>query len=349
LTSAVHQIICKPDGRVLEVREGETILAAAQRNELLMPHSCRNGMCGTCKGKIVEGTVDYGTYQPGALSDSERHQGYALFCQARPLSDLTIECRLIKGAAGITVRKLASRVLQLERIASDVMRIRLRLPANHKLRFLAGQYMDILTAGLRRSLSLANPPHEDEILELHLRDYGGPFSKHVFKSMKEGDLLRLEGPLGTFFVRDDSVKPMIFVASGTGFAPIKGMIEHEIRKGSSRPMTLYWGGRRPGDLYLSALAEDWVKSHGVGYVPVVSDATSDDAWSGRTGFVHRAVMEDLADLSGHQVYACGAPIVVQSAREDFVSRCNLPSGEFFADAFLPSSGATSPLQQGVNA
>ncbi len=349
MTSVAYQVTCEPDGRILEVREGETILAAAQRSELVMPHSCRNGVCGTCKGKIVEGTVDYGRYEPSALSDAEREQGYALFCQAKPLSQLTIECTLISAAAGIPVRKLASRVQRLERLADDVMRIRLRLPANQRLKFLAGQYIDILVAGLRRSLSIANPPHEDDALELHLRNYGGPFSRHVFNTMKEGDLLRLEGPLGTFFVRDDSAKPIIFVASGTGFAPVKAMIEHELRKGSGRAMTLYWGGRRPGELYLNSIVEDWVHSHGLSYVPVVSDATADDAWKGRTGFVHRAVMADFPDLSGHQVYACGAPIVVQAAREDFTAKCNLPRTEFFADAFVPSTAAQAPVKQSGNA
>ncbi len=152
--------------------------------------------------------------------------------------------------------------------------------------------------------------------------------------MKENDLLRIEGPVGAFFVREQSAKPIIFVASGTGFAPIKAMIEHEASKGSGRPMSLYWGGRRPADLYLDALANTWQEKYGVHYVPVLSEARAEDAWSGRTGFVHRAVMEDHPDLSGHQVYACGAPIVVQSARDDFIKICRLPESEFFADIFV---------------
>jgi CDP-4-dehydro-6-deoxyglucose reductase len=152
--------------------------------------------------------------------------------------------------------------------------------------------------------------------------------------MKERDILRFEGPLGTFFVRDDSDKPMVLLASGTGFAPIKAIVEHLVQTGSKRAMTLYWGGRRPQDLYMDALCREWAATlPNFNYVPVISNAEADDNWSGRTGFVHQAVMADLPDLAGHQVYACGAPIMVESAKRDFVAQCQLPDDEFYADAF----------------
>jgi len=231
----------------------------------------------------------------------------------------------------------------MEKLAPDVMRIQLKLPANERLQFLAGQYIDILMrGGMRRSLSMANPPQDDALLELHLRNYGGPFSQHVFGKMKEKDILRFEGPLGTFFMREESAKPLILLASGTGFAPIKAMIEHALHKGVTRPMTLYWGGRRRSDVYLSALAEKWEREHGIRFVPVLSEAQPEDAWTGRTGFVHRAVMEDFPDLTGYQVYACGVPIMVESAHRDFTTQCGLPEDEFYSDAFTAANPAPTP-------
>jgi CDP-4-dehydro-6-deoxyglucose reductase len=221
------------------------------------------------------------------------------------------------------------------------MVLHLKLPANEKLNFLAGQFIEfLLKDGSRRSFSLANAPHDAELLQLHVRHVaGGKFTDHVFAKMKERDILRFEGPLGTFFLREDSDKPIVFVASGTGFAPIKAVIEHMRHKGITRPMTLYWGGRRPKDLYMNELAQSWPLK----YVPVISEALPEDNWTGRTGFVHRAVMEDFPDLSGHQVYACGVPIMVDSARRDFTGVCRLPEEEFYADSFTTQAdvaGAT---------
>ena len=186
-------------------------------------------------------------------------------------------------------------------------------------------------------MSIANAPHDDDVLQLHLRNYGGPFSNHVFNTLKEKDILRFEGPLGTFFLREDSDKPLILLASGTGFAPIKAIIEHAIHHGHKRPITLYWGCRVRADLYLNNLAESWAHAHGVAYVPVLSDAPPEDKWTGRVGFVHRAVMEDFPDMRSHQVYACGAPIVIESALNDFTEQCKLPPDDFFSDAFTPSA------------
>ncbi|HYC47688.1 MAG TPA: CDP-6-deoxy-delta-3,4-glucoseen reductase [Burkholderiales bacterium] len=334
-----HRITIKPSNHAFETQDDdETVLEAALREGFVIAYGCRNGACGTCKGKVLDGTVDYGKYQEATLTDAEKAQGYALFCQAKPLTDLVVECREISAVKDIQVRTLPCRVQKMDKLAPDVMRMQLKLPANERLQFLAGQYIDILMrGGMRRSLSLANPPHADEFLELHLRNYGGPFSDHVFNKMKEKDILRFEGPLGTFFMREESAKPMILLASGTGFAPIKAMIEHALHKGVTRPMTLYWGGRRPADLYLNDLPQGWQRDHGIKYVPVISDALPEDGWTGRTGFVHRAVMEDFPDMTGYQVYACGAPVVVESAHKDFTSRCRLPEDEFFSDAFTPAT------------
>ena len=316
---------------MFEVEDGESVLVAALRQDLLLPYGCKNGACGTCKGKILEGAVDYGVYQKRALSEAEKAQGKALFCQAKPLGDLVIEARTIGATKDIQVKRLPCRVQKLERVTDDVMLLHLKLPANERLQFLAGQFIEfLLKDGARRSFSMANAPHADELIQLHVRQVvGGQFTDHVFNKMKERDILRMEGPLGTFFLREDSAKPIVFVASGTGFAPIKSIIETALHKAVARPMTLYWGGRRPKDLYMDALARQW----GIPYVPVISDGLPEDGWTGRTGFVHRAVMQDFPDLSGHQVYACGVPIMVDSARKDFIAICKLPEDEFYADSF----------------
>ena len=276
------------------------------------------------------------------LPDSEKQQGYALFCQAKPLTDIVIECREISAVKDIQVRTLPCRVQQMEKLAPDVMRILLKLPANERLQFLAGQYIDILMrGGMRRSFSMANAPHDDALLELHLRNYGGPFSQHVFDKMKEKDILRFEGPLGTFFLREDSAKPIILLASGTGFAPIKAIIEHALHKGVDAPDDALLGrarARRP--LHERARREQLAaRARHRATCPVLSEALPEDHWTGRTGFVHRAVMEDFPDLSGYQVYACGAPVMVEAAHKDFTAHCGLPEDEFFSDAFTPAKPA----------
>jgi CDP-4-dehydro-6-deoxyglucose reductase len=335
-----YQVTIRNTGHRFPAQDGSSILQSALGAGLVLPYGCRDGACGSCKGKLLDGRIDYGRYSEKALSAQEREQGYALFCQAKPLSDVVIEAREVRKAGDIQVRKLPARVHRLERVADDAMIVYLKLPANERLLFLPGQYIDILLKdGTRRSFSMANAPHDDEFVQLHVRHVpGGSFTDHVFRTMKERDILRFEGPFGTFFLRDESAKPIVLVASGTGFAPIKAIIEAAFKKGVARPMTLYWGARRPKDLYLNGLAERWAAGHpGFKYVPVISDALAEDLWKGRTGFVHRAVMEDFPDLSGHQIYACGVPIMVDSARRDFIQKCRLPENEFFADSFTTAA------------
>ena len=330
------QVMVQPSGRVFECEAGDTVLAAALRAGIGMPYGCKNGACGSCKGRVLSGAVIHGAHQLKALPGAEEEAGRALFCCATPQSDLTIEVREVLGLADFPVRKMPSRVARMERLAEDVMLIWLQLPATEKLQYRAGQYVEfILKDGKRRSYSVANAPHVDEQVSLHIRHMpGGVFTDHVFSAMKERDILRFEGPLGSFFLREDSDKPIVLLASGTGFAPVKAIIEQAIHGKSGRQMTLYWGARRPADLYMRTLCDQWAEVvPGFRFVPVVSDALAEDAWQGRTGYVHQAVMADFPDLSGHQVYACGAPVVVDSAQRDFVGQCKLPSEEFFADAF----------------
>ena len=340
-----HSVTLQPSGHVFQVDAGETVLEAALRQGFVLPYGCKNGACGSCKGKITSGTVDYGNYQAKALTDEEKAQGKALLCQAKPLGDLVLEARTVGSAKDIPIKTLPCRVQKLERVTDDVILLSLKLPANERLQFLAGQYVEfLLKDGSRRSFSMGNAPHDDEFVQLHVRHVpGGQFTDHVFGKMKERDILRFEGPHGTFFLREDSAKPIVFVASGTGFAPIKAILEHAFNKGIDRPMTLYWGGRRPKDLYLNELATKWAAGHAnFRYVPVISDALPEDAWTGRTGFVHRAVMQDFPDLSGHQVYACGVPIMVDSAKKDFIAQCRLPEEEFYADSFTTQADVAKP-------
>jgi CDP-4-dehydro-6-deoxyglucose reductase len=340
----MHSVTIQPSGHQFQVEDSEAVLAAALRQGFVLPYGCKNGACGSCKAKILSGTVDYGVYQQKALTDEEKAQGKALLCQAKPLGDLVIEARTIGAAKDIPVKTLPCRVQKLERVTEDVMLLALKLPANERLQFLAGQYLEfLLKDGTRRSFSMGNAPHDDELIQLHVRHVpGGQFTDHVFGRMKERDILRFEGPHGTFFLREDSAKPIVLVASGTGFAPIKSIIEHALKNEIPRPMALYWGGRRPKDLYMHALAEGWAAQGKLTYVPVISDGLPEDAWSGRTGFVHRAVMEDFADLSQHQVYACGVPIMVDSARRDFTTTCKLPEDGFYADSFTTQADLAQP-------
>ena len=342
----MYTVTLKPSGQQFQVEEGESILTAALRQNLVLPYGCRNGACGSCKGKLLEGHLDYGVYQKKALTDEEKAHGKALFCQAKPLGDVVIEARAVSAAGGIEVKTLPCRVQKMQRLADDVMVLHLKLPANERLKFLAGQFIEfLLKDGTRRSFSVANPPHDAELIELHVRRVaGGQFTDHVFGKMKERDILRFEGPLGVFFLRTESSKPIVLVASGTGFAPIKSLIEDAFHRGIARPMALYWGGRRPKDLYMDELARKWAAEHPrqFKYLPVVSDALAEDGWTGRTGFVHRAVMEDFPDLSGHQVYACGVPAMVDAAQRDFTAACGLPEEEFYADSFTTQADVARP-------
>ncbi len=332
-------ITLQPANRQFSVERDEAILPAAIRQGIGLPYGCRDGACGSCKSKLLQGRVIHGAHQLKALSVDEEEAGLILTCCAAPQTDCVVEARSVPGAGEYPVLKLPSRVISIERPAADVAVLRLQLPANQNLKYRAGQYVEfILRDGARRSYSMANAPHlvgSPPAIELHLRHMpGGHFTDHVFTSMKEKDILRMEGPFGSFFLREDSPKPIVMLASGTGFAPIKAMLQHLQQSASTRPVVLYWGVRRRADLYQHEsclhMAADMPNLQ---YVPVLSEALPDDAWTGRTGFVHRALMHDWPDLSAHQVYACGAPVMVEAAERDLVALCHLPADEFYADAF----------------
>jgi len=332
-------ITLKPAERNFSVDDNEAILPAAIRQGIGLPYGCRDGACGSCKSRLLEGRVVHGAHQVKALSHAEEESGFILTCCARPQTDCVVEARSVPGAGEFPVLKMPTRVLSIERAAPDVAVLKLQLPANQHLQYRAGQYIEfILKDGVRRSYSMANAPHSlgsPPAIELHLRHMpGGLFTDHVFAAMKEREILRIEGPFGSFFLREDSDKPIVLLASGTGFAPVKAIVEHMQSKGIRRPALLYWGCRRKADLY----RHDWcveaaASMPNLRYVPVLSEAAAEDGWTGCSGFVHQAVMADWPDLSGHQVYACGAPVMVDAAQRDFVARCGLPADAFYADSF----------------
>jgi CDP-4-dehydro-6-deoxyglucose reductase len=336
-------ITIEPSGRHFEVQDGEVILAAGIRQGIGLPYGCKDGACGSCKCKLISGQVSHGPHQAKALSAEEEALGHVLTCCATPQSDVVLESRQVTAEGAFPIKKMPVRVISLDRVSSDVIVMQLQLPATDTFAYHAGQYVEfLLRDGSRRSYSMANAPHtqlNQARLELHLRHMpGGLFTDQVFSTLKEKDILRVEGPFGSFYLREDSQKPMVLLASGTGFAPIKALIEHMQHKGITRPVSLYWGARRPADLYM----HDWVVAQAaqmphLRYIPVVSNALPEDAWSGRTGFVHQAVVQDTPDLSGHEVYACGAPIVIESAQRDYVQSHGLPAEAFFADSFTSAA------------
>jgi len=339
-----YQVTLKTSGKQFTVNQDETVLEAALRQNINLPYGCKNGACGSCKGKVLEGQVTHGQHSESAMSRADETGGATLFCCAHPLSNLLIEAREVQGAGDIAIRKVPCRVNAISRHGSDVAILKLQLPASERFQFLAGQYLEfLLKDGQRRAYSIANAPEQEGPLELHIRHLpGGLFTDFVFAAkdpaLKEKDILRFEGPLGSFFLREDSKKPIIFVAAGTGFAPIKSIIEQMQAKKIQRPISLYWGGRRPSDLYMNSLCETWAQDlPDFKYIPVISDALPEDAWDGRSGFVHEAVMTDHPNLKDFQIYACGAPVMVNAARQDFSSQCHLPEEEFFADSFTSAA------------
>lgn len=328
-----HKVKLKPSGEEFQAETRESVLSAALRGGLNLPHSCRGGSCLSCRARILEGRVEYPGGPPAALSEEDLARGWSLLCQARAASDLIIEAMPREIPGNIRIRRLPCRVQRFERLCDDVMALFLKLPGFEPFEFLPGQYVDILLSdGRRRSFSLANPPHDSDLLELHVRRVpGGHFTEFVFERMKERTLLRLEGPLGHFHYREESTRPVIMMAGGTGYAPIKAMLRHVYRESEPRDIQFYWGARTLSDLYDPHVGEkqNWP---GFRFTPVLSEPAPGDAWSGRTGLVHRIVLEDHPDLSAFDVYMAGPPAMVEAARRDFRAR-GLPEERLFFDSF----------------
>lgn len=350
MIAMTYRVRIQPSGHEFGVEPGETVLDAAVRQGLTLPYGCRNGTCAACLGKVIRGEVFYPDGPPPALPDDADELGQAIFCQAHIDADCDIEVEEVAAAGDIVVRTLPVRVAAVEPLAHDVNALWLRLPAAERLQFLAGQYIDILLRdGRRRSFSLANPPHEDEYLELHVRRVpGGRFSDELMDTLRPKSLLRIEGPLGTFSLRDDP-RPAIMVAGGTGFAPMQSIIEDAIARGIERPIHLFWGVRARRDLYRAERARAWAEAHPhIDFTPVLSDPAPADAWDGETGFVHAAVLRHYPDLGGCQVYMSGPPPMIDAGRSAFRA-AGLAAGELFFDSFdYPSDAVEGMRAAGVD-
>ena len=329
-----YQVEFVPSGHRIRVEPGETVLEAALRHGFLVPYGCRSGACGACLGRLLEGKVDYDE-TPLALEDLEDAGQQVALCMARPRSDLRLEVGEVRALGDIPIRRFPAKVVALERLAHDVMRVLLRLPEGQRLQFLAGQYLDILQPdGGRRSFSIANAPHDDDHLELHIRYVpGGGFSQHVFEEMRLGEIVRIEAPLGGFYLREDAHRPVVMVGGGTGFAPLKAMIEHAFHIGFEAPIHLFWGVRARRDLYMRELPEAWAQARSdFRFTPVLSEPMPGDRWTGATGWVHEAVVAEYPDLSGHDVYMGGPPVMIEAGRKAFLAH-GLPRERLFSDAF----------------
>jgi CDP-4-dehydro-6-deoxyglucose reductase len=338
-----YTVTIQSSGHRFTVEESESVLDAALRQGIILPYGCRNGACGSCMGTLASGTVRYPHGTPLALGEHDIADHKALFCQARADSDLQIVVREVDAARDIEVRTFPCRVEKLEHLAHDVIRIYLKLPSTDRMQFLAGQYIDVLIAGHEpRAFSIANAPHDDALVELHIRYVeGGLFTDQVFHSMKEKAMWRIRGPLGTFFLREESARPAILIGGGTGFAPIKGILEHAFKAGLDKPMHLFWGVRARRDLYLDALPQSWLKQYpNFRYTPVLSDPQPDDQWSGATGYVTDEVIRHYPALGGHDVYMSGPPVMVRAGHDLFMQH-GLDESRFFSDAFEYAAVAES--------
>ena len=328
------QLTIHPDARQAGARPGETILEAGLRAEIPLAYDCRSGGCGVCVCTVLNGKFEHGPYQPAVLTEAMRAKGMALMCCAVPLEDLELE---VDDLAPLVRNEFVGTVVEMQRLAPEVMRVMVQAPPGQPDDFLAGQYLNVvLEDGEKRAFSFANPPHEKGLIELHVRLIpGGRFTTHVFEGMKVGDPIRLEGPIGRFTLRE-SERPILFLAGASGFAPVKSIIEDAFHRGITRPMRLYWGVRKPSDLYLKELAERWEREHeNFSFIPVISHGDADDGWTGRRGLVHEAILADFPNLSGQELYACGSAMMIESAVPAFFAQ-GLDEDACFSDAFVPT-------------
>lgn len=320
-----------PSGEKIQLEENESILDAALRQGVMLPYSCRGGSCGACEGRVLCGAVDYPNGFPGAINADQAAAGVALLCQAHAKIDLTVQVRALGGEEAVPPRVLPARLVKKARLAHDVMQLDLQLPPNQRLQFRAGQYVDLLLpGGKRRSFSLANPPEQDAVLQLHIREVPEGYFSGQLESLREKSVLRLEGPHGSFWLRTEHKRPVIMVAGGTGFAPIRAMLLQAFDASFANALHLFWGVRAEQDLYAKE-PEAWAMRHSnFAYTPVLSEPSS--AWQGERGWVHQVVLSAYPDLSQFDVYMAGPPPMIEAAKADFLA-AGLPGDQLFFDSF----------------
>ena len=332
LLQTMFTVLNQTSGKSFQSSGEEPVLDDALAQGFNFPYGCQNGFCGKCKAVILNGEVEYEGEVPPALTDEDLAASMALLCQCRASSDLYVSVDELDDLANIEVRSLPCRVEQINRLNHDVIQIMLKIPGAQSLQYLAGQYLDLEHTDFEpRAFSIANAPVNSNLIELHVRLVeDGQFTNFIFNTLSEKTILRIEGPKGGFFLREESDKPVILIAGGTGFGPIKAIVEHLISINSQREVQIYWGVRAQEDIY-SDLPSKWASEFdSINYIPVLSEANSD--WQGEQGFVHEAVVRDFDDLSDHEVYACGPPIMVRAAAAGCLEK-GLPKKSFFSDAF----------------
>jgi len=332
-------------GHEFIAEENETILEAAIRQGVGLPYGCRNGACGKCAGEVTSGKTECDSDSLRATAKKEFEAGKTLFCQTCATTDLEIKVREIVKNTDIEIKILPCRVEKMALLTHDIMKLQLKLPETERLQFMAGQYLEILLKdGKRRAFSIANAPHDDDYIELHIRHVpDGQFGDFVFDGLKEKALLRIEGPLGSYFLREDSNRPIILMGGGTGFAPLKGMLEHAFFINFERPIHLFCGARAKRDLYMDEVVQLWLNQHkNLKYTAVLSDPPEEDNWQGETGFVHESVVKHYPDLSGFDVYLSGPPPMVKAGMDLFYEK-GLPETQIYSDSFEYSDDALKAM------
>ncbi|MDH5517015.1 MAG: CDP-6-deoxy-delta-3,4-glucoseen reductase [Gammaproteobacteria bacterium] len=329
------KISLQPSGHQFEITEDESILDAALNHGLSLPYGCRNGACGACAAQLISGEVDYAERNTSCLSEDDKSAGKVLCCQARVSADVVLNIKEISSSAEIKPKIMPARVTSIEKLSHDVMQLQLKLPESQRMQFLAGQYIEILLkGGKRRAFSIANAPHQDDVIVLQIRHVpGGYFSGHVFDEMQEKALLRIEGPFGGFYLDEESQRPVIMVGGGTGYAPLNGMLEHAHSLQLKNQFHLFCGVRAKRDIFMQQQAQALQqKLPNLEYTVVLSDAEQADDWQGQTGFVHEAVIKQFTDLSGFDIYMSGPPPMVNAAKQAFLAQGAKPE-QMYSDAF----------------
>ncbi|MBB3226147.1 CDP-4-dehydro-6-deoxyglucose reductase [Luteibacter sp. Sphag1AF] len=344
----VPTVTLKSSGRQFDAAVDETVLEAAQRAGVALPYSCRGGVCGSCKATLVEGECAYPRNPPVALSAAAQRHHAVLLCQAVPCGDLVIEAREIASVEDIPHRRVEVAVSERRMLAPDVVGVWLVPVDGTRVNWLPGQYLDvILEDGKHRPFSIAGCPRADGAIELHVRHVaGGGFTSWVYESLKVGDRLTIEAPLGTFVPREDSERPILMMAGGTGFAPVKALVEHFLALGTRRPIDIYWGARTAADIYLRDMATQWATDMPtLRFIPVISDAQEAAASGMREGLVHEALLEDHPDLTDFDVYMSGPPAMISAGKGLFLD-ANLPEERLYFDSFDYAPDVLSAILQG---
>jgi len=339
-----HKVTVHPSGHQFEVDEGEAILDAAMRQNIDLPYGCRGGACGSCVGYVIKGEVYYND-EPIALDDDMRDAHQALFCIGKTSHDLEISIEEVEGLSHQEIKQLGCHVSSKDKLCHDVISLKITLDNNERLQYHAGQYIEfILEDGKHRAFSIANSPHNDQRLELHIRHVdGGVFTDFLFDSMPENSSLQMQGPLGSFYLREDRNRPIIMMGGGTGFGPLKAMIEHIEHVKFNQPVHLFMGVRALRDLYMNDMVKEWISNNDkLSFTAVLSDPMDEDNWQGETGFVHQAVANHYSDMSGFDIYMSGPPPMVNAAVDLFIQQ-GASKENMFSDAFEYSADATQAI------